>query len=134
MIPLVYVAGPYGDVGGYINIDRNIAVAREACKWLAENGFYFLCPHMNSAHFEVITPEVTVEHWYAQDIRLLDACDAMLLVGDWGKSRGVGKEVAYAFANKMPIFDFNSEVARRDLEHLHPPDHVATNVAAEAMK
>ncbi len=102
---LVYVAGPYGDQGGFLAIDKNITVARAECKWLIENGFMFLCPHMNSAHFEVITPTVTVDEWYAQDIRLLRMCDAMVLVGNWQESKGVKAEIEVARNYLIPVFD-----------------------------
>lgn len=113
--PMIYVAGPYGDRGGYMAIDKNIAVAREAAVWLVKNGFFFLCPHLNSAHFEAITPEVSIEHWYGQDLRLMEACDAMIVVGEWAKSKGVNKELQVAGAKGMPIFDFTDETGKSEL-------------------
>lgn len=109
MAPLIYVAGPYRDDAGYTSVDYNIWVARQGCKWLAENGLYFLCPHMNSAHFEAIIPWFPVAHWYEQDIRLLKACDAMLLVGQWTKSQGSLAERSCAEAAGLPIFDYNDD-------------------------
>mgnify|MGYP000476128865 CR=1 FL=1 len=107
MPPLIYIAGPYsaGPNGlDYMGIEANIAKAREAAKWLVENGFYFFCPHLNSAHFECIAPDVPVQTWYDLDIRLLKACDAMLLVGAWESSKGVAKEIEVARDVGIPVF------------------------------
>jgi len=113
--PLCYIAGPYGDAGGWVAIDRNIGVAREAAIWLVEHGFFFLCPHLNSAHFEHLTPDATIAHWYAQDLRLMEPCDAIVLVGKWPGSRGVNKERQVAAERGQPMFDFTDEKAREDL-------------------
>ena len=114
-VPLIYVAGPYGDKGGYLAIERNIGLAREGAAWITRNGMFFLCPHLNSAHFEAITPETTVEHWYGQDMRLMGAADAILLVGKWKTSRGVTKELKKAKEAGIRAFNFNSP---KDLEQL----------------
>ncbi len=110
--PLVYIAGPYmgkasHDAGGYHDIEYNIGVARRAAAWAVKNGLYFICPHLNSCHFEVIVPEVGFLFWYELDIRLLSHCDAMLVVGDWESSSGTKKELAFCEANGIPIYFFD---------------------------
>ena len=90
---LIYIAGPYGDKGGYLSIDRNIAHAREAAAWCARNGLGYYCPHLNSAHFEVIVPEVPVEFWYAMDLRFIEVADAMLVLPGWERSTGTQGEM-----------------------------------------
>ena len=107
--PLIYVAGPYGDKGGYNPIEFNAGVARTAVTWLIREGFYTLCPHLNTLHFEVITPEISIQHWYAQDLRLMEMCDAMIVVGKWQTSKGVAKELEVAREKGMPFFDFTTE-------------------------
>jgi nucleoside 2-deoxyribosyltransferase len=113
--PLCYVAGPYGDAGGWVAIDKNIGVAREASIWLVKQGFFFLCPHLNSAHFEHLTPEATIAHWYAQDLRLMEMCDVMIVCGKWQTSKGVGKELQVAKEKGMPVFDFTTEKGQAEL-------------------
>jgi len=118
MPPLIYIAGPYSAGANgldYHGIDQNIAIARAAAKWLIENGFWFFCPHLNSAHFECTSPAVPPATWYDLDIRLLKACDAMLLVGEWEKSKGVKKEIEVAADLHLPLFDFNRDEHRRRL-------------------
>ena len=91
---IVYIAGPYGDKDGYLAIDRNIAKARDAAAWCAARGIGFICPHLNSAHFEAIVPVRGVEFWYEMDLRLLSACDAMLVLEGWQDSTGTQREMA----------------------------------------
>lgn len=101
-IKVAYIAGPYGDASGYHAIDRNIAQAREAAAWCAENGFGYYCPHLNSAHFEVITPSVPVDFWYAMDLRFITACDFMIVLPGWERSKGTQAEMkACEAANKQ---------------------------------
>ena len=113
--PLIYIAGPYGDKGGFNPIEFNAGVARTAVTWLVREGFYTLCPHLNTLHFEVITPEISIAHWYAQDLRLMETCDAMIVVGKWQTSKGVAKELEVAKEKGMPVFDFTTEEGVADL-------------------
>ena len=99
---IVYIAGPYGDSGGYLAIERNIARAREAAVFLAERGIGFFCPHLNSAHFECIIEQPT-EFWYEMDLRLLDACDAILMVEGWQNSNGARAELERAQRLGLPV-------------------------------
>ena len=77
----VYIAGPYSgrthDYNSYNEIEINISKAREAAKFLAENGIPFFCPHANSAHFEVITPSVGLDYWYKMDNIFVDLSSAI---------------------------------------------------------
>lgn len=90
---LVYIAGPYGDAGGYIAIDKNIAQARVAAAWVASRGLGYYCPHLNSAHFEVVVPNVPVAQWYEMDLKFIDVCDFMLILPGWEDSKGTLKEI-----------------------------------------
>ena len=102
---IVYITGPYMGTD-YLSIDRNITRAREAAAWLANNGIGFFCPHMNSAHFEAITPDVPPDFWYELDLRFLDACDALLLIEGWEDSKGSRAEKEHAEKRGMPVFVF----------------------------
>lgn len=108
-LKLVYIAGVYGDKDGYLAIDRNIANAREQADWLLSHGIGFCCPHMNSAHFEVIRPEIPVEFWYEMDLRLMEPCDAMLIVMGTASERSAGtkRERATFAKTGKPVFDPN---------------------------
>lgn len=100
----VYIAGPY-TAPTYLEIDTNIRRAAEAFKTLAEAGVGAFCPHMHSAHFEVIAPDVRPSYWYELDLNFLRAgCDALLLLPGWEFSKGSLKEKAVAEQLGLPVF------------------------------
>lgn len=94
---VVYIAGPYGDAGGFVR-------ARELAATLAINDIGFCCPHLNSAHFEVITPEVPVSFWRELDLKLLQACDGVAVLAGWQRSEGTKAEIAEAEKLGLRVF------------------------------
>lgn len=78
--------------------------AQEVAARLANEGIGFMCPHLNSAHFEVITPDVTPEYWYELDLKLMAGCDAVYMMGGWQNSKGSVDEQQTALQNKQPVF------------------------------
>lgn len=110
---IVYIAGPYGDKSGYLAIDRNIAKAREAAAWCAENGLGFFCPHLNSAHFEAVTLGVPNTFWREMDLRFLKVCDWMLMLNGWEQSEGArlerdafGEKYAIEWADRETLLEY----------------------------
>lgn len=101
---IVYIAGPYGDAGGYLQIDRNIAQAREAAADLAAAGIGYVCPHLNSAHMEAIVPDVPVTFWHELDDELLRRADAILILPRWHDSSGTRREMRIAEKLGKPAF------------------------------
>lgn len=108
----IYIAGPYmgparhHDWRDYSIIDRNIAQARDAFVALAQAGIGAFCPHLHSAHFEVIAPDVGPAYWYELDFRFLRACDALYLLPGWQESTGSLAEKAMAeFELHIPVFE-----------------------------
>ena len=102
---ILYIAGPYRGAD-YLAIERNIAKAREAAAWLARNGIGFVCPHLNSAHFEAITPEVDEDFWLTMDMHLLFDCDGLLLIDGWQGSTGALAEKSVAEEQNKPVFEW----------------------------
>ena len=116
----VYIAGKYTGVD-YLEVDRNIAAAREAAAFLARNRIAYHCPHMNSAHFEVITPEVPPEFWYEMTLEAMRRCDALLVLPSWSQSKGTQGELAEAHKLGLPVFyyfDDDSELADGEVMQL----------------
>ena len=107
----VYIAGPYRDKSGYLAIDRNIATAREWAARLAQNHIPFYCPHLNSAHFEVITPTVPEEWWLEMHMIFLERAAAMLLLPGWRDSNGTIVEVSRGDDLGQRLFTAESEFA-----------------------
>ena len=101
---VLYIAGPYGDSGGYLAIEDNITVARKAAAFLARNGIGFCSPHLNFAHFEVVTPDVPVSFWRELDIRLLKGCDGIYMLRGWQASEGAREERDAAREMGLPLF------------------------------
>jgi len=92
------------DHRGYHEIEANIAVAREAAVFLAQNRIPYFCPHLNSCHFEVIVPAAPPEFWYEMDIRLLHGATAMLLLPGYMDSKGTLGEIEVAERLGINIF------------------------------
>ncbi len=115
---ILYISGPYigqtHDHRSYCQIDAHINQARAAAIWCATNGLHFFCPHLHSAHFEVITPDVPATFWYALDLRFLPLCDGMLLLPGWYESNGARREL-----EAMARADDERGVERRP--HFHFP-------------
>lgn len=96
---ILYIAGPYsGDIAG--NIFRAREVALEVWKY----GDVALCPHLNTAHFEVYAPEITWEDYIAGDLIMLSRCDGIIMIPDWQRSRGAELERRYAADNGIPVY------------------------------
>lgn len=111
-VPIVYIAGPYlgtidpehHNASAYLGIDDNINDARRVAVYLANHQIGFFCPHLNSAHFEVMAPHASVSYWYQMDLAVLERCDAILMLSKWRDSAGAKKEEAFAFELGLPIF------------------------------
>lgn len=105
---MVYIAGPYTspnghDHKGYHDIEENISQARRAAAQLAVRGIPYFCPHMHSAHFEVITPEVPPQFWYELNMGFLAMCRTIWLLPGWSKSNGTLAELEFAAKTGMTI-------------------------------
>lgn len=100
---LVYIAGPYRGKD-YLAIDANIDRVRRAAARLAREGIAFIAPHLNTAHFEVITPDVPDQWWLDMTMGLLSRCDAIYVLDGWEASKGTAAEIADAQARQVPVF------------------------------
>ena len=96
---LVYVAGPYnGDIEG------NIKNAEKKSIELIRAGFAVITPHKNSAGYEKYEDgEITDQTWIIMDLTILARCDILYVLKNSDSSRGVQKEIAFAYIHNIPI-------------------------------
>lgn len=114
MLTYVYIAGPYRgkaphNARGYFEIDANINRAKEAAATLARLGIPYFCPHLNSAHFEVITPGVKPAYWLKMDLVFVDLASVLWVLDGWRDSQGTRGEITRAEGNEQPVF-FSGEL------------------------
>jgi len=95
---LVYLSGPYSG-----EIEKNIAAAREVAIKLWEAGYWVICPHLNTAHFEVDC-KVGYQDYIDGDCRMIDGCDALVMLPNWAESRGAVIEKDHATGRGIPSY------------------------------
>lgn len=100
--PVVYVAGPYRAATREL-ITENIAVARSVAVATARLGWFPLCPHTNTAHFDDDLPGQD-EFFLDGTLALMERCDAVVLINGWRYSSGTLGEVHRARELGIPIF------------------------------
>lgn len=106
---IIYVAGPY--MGrDYKEIDQHIIDARDYAIELWQRGWGVFCPHLNTAHFEVLTHGVDESQYKAFDMQMLLACDAVFAIPGWHKSEGATMEIETAKRLGKPCYADLSEV------------------------
>lgn len=107
---LIYIAGPYTGKDKKETIS-NIAKARCLAHDCWEAGYATICPHMNTAEFDDISPEV----FYIGDLEIMERCDCVLLIPGWEKSFGARLETRFAKKLGIPIYKSLDEIKR-----MHP--------------
>lgn len=100
---LVYVSGKYS-APTHDEVQANIDAAAVIAKELWQKGHAVICPHLNTAHFEI--PGVTYEDYIKGDLNMVRRCDAMVMVPGWKDSRGACEERAYAEQLGIPIYHY----------------------------
>ena len=99
---VLYLAGPYrGD------IDANITAARKVAIELWERGYTVICPHLNTAHFEVDC-NLPESEYIRRDLEILSRCDAIVMLPGWEKSEGACAELDYALIDRDDILVYYS--------------------------
>lgn len=98
-ILLLYISGKYtrGDIG------ENIKAARKVAVRLWEQGYCVLCPHQNTAHFEVDC-NASYAQYLRGDLLLVERCDAIVMLPFWEESDGAKLELAHADAKGIPAY------------------------------
>jgi len=100
----IYVAGPYS-ANNVLDVLKNIGRGQSACADLFSLGYAPFCPwHDKSYVIDRYTDDFTVQQFYDYSMAWLEVSDAVLLIGDWGKSNGTQLEVERARELKIPVF------------------------------
>lgn len=97
---VLYCAGPItknslGDTPEFL------ATAREIAEELRQMGWSVVLPHSNSFAIE----GWTLDQYLAEDFELISRCDAVVLLPNWHESKGTRREIDFASARGIPIFD-----------------------------
>ena len=83
-IPTVFISGPLkAETKG--QVETNISVAEHYANLLWLEGFFVLCPHMNSGKFLGLLDESHVIESYTQVVKLFDA---IFMLPNWETSEG----------------------------------------------
>ena len=93
----IYIAGPYTKGDPVVNTRKAIAAAEMVRAW----GDTPIVPHLTML-WHTVSPQEW-EYWLKYDLELLSCCDALLRLP--GESTGADREVAYAKAHDIPVYD-----------------------------
>lgn len=100
----VYVAGPYS-ADNVLDVLKNIGRGEKVCADLFALGYAPFCPwHDKSYVIDRYADDFTVQQFYDYSMAWLEVSDAVLLIGNWGSSKGTLAEIERAKALDIPIF------------------------------
>lgn len=126
----LYISGPYR--AKTINeVYNNIAEARRRAEWGWANGFFPICPHLNSAMMDgAVADEVFLECY----LQLVDLCHMILMVTGWKESEGSKAELLRAEKSGLivmsdPLIELPKGVAFDEyIKQINKPDEVTGKV------
>jgi hypothetical protein len=99
---LIYTCGPFRADTAW-EIEQNIRVAERAAAMLWQEGYGVMCPHTNSRFFHGLVADV---NFLNADLRLLRACDGIILLPRWELSEGARIEYAEARGYKKDLYRY----------------------------
>jgi hypothetical protein len=97
---IVYLAGKYSG-----EVDANIASARKIAIELWEKGYTVVCPHLNTAHFEVDC-SCRYDDYMNGDYEIIGRCDAVVMLPNWHDSPGAKLEFEYAILHDIEVTQY----------------------------
>lgn len=104
---LIYLAGPFRGPDSWA-IACNVHKAAELSLRVWKLGVACICPHLNSAQFQGVCAD---RLWLDGDIEMLRRCDGLITTPNWKTSAGAREEVAFAYANGIPVFSSTYHLA-----------------------
>ena len=90
----IYISGSITDTDDYM--ERFSKAENE----LTENGYSVVNPAKVNAQ---LPEDTTYEEYMKMSFCMLDMCDSIYMLKDWGKSYGANRELGYAMAKNMII-------------------------------
>ena len=96
---VIYVAGKYS-ASTWSGIEDNIRKAEAAALKLVAAGWAVICPHKNTAHWEVYDFFL----WIDMDLEILRRCDAVFMLDGFQQSEGAMREFAEACNQKLEVY------------------------------
>lgn len=111
---LVYVAGPYRSKTPE-GVVENIENARRVAIDIWESGNVAICPHLNTARFE-LDCRCEDTQYLTGDLQILARCDSIVMIPGWENSEGAKVELAFAEAREIPVYYYP------DLPRIHPTE------------
>ena len=99
---LIFVSGPYKAKTEGEKAQNIWHAVRVACR-LWELGFFVICPHTNSAHFESLA-KLDESIWLEGGLEMLSRCDCVFMLSGWEESEGSVVEYNLAQELELPIY------------------------------
>ena len=95
---MVYISGPYS--GPLHTIVENISFAAEYAMKYIKAGIAIHCPHKSNGGFCGLVPYM---EFIRMDLKIIDRCDAIVMIPGWKKSRGARIEFLHAWRTGKEI-------------------------------
>jgi nucleoside 2-deoxyribosyltransferase len=109
-IKKLYIAGPYSarpnSPDSYHEIQANIMRASAAAAEAIRAGWSPFTPHKNTAGFEALG--VPNERFIEMDLVWLEHADAILMIGEWERSKGALREISRARELGIPVLEIDA--------------------------
>lgn len=106
---LVYIAGPF-TAATLEQIDANIDAAEKVAAQIigSSERFAVIVPHSLGRNFK--QGPGAPQYWYRATLAMAKACDVLVTVPGWEKSRGSVKEVEWFTQRKRQVFHSADEL------------------------
>lgn len=109
---VIYLAGPYrADTWG--KVKTNVAQAMDVAAELLAAGYTVICPHSMTHEFEMYNLPDDV--FLDSDLRLLERCDAVIMLPNWRASKGSIAENRHAWERGVQVFEWSPNTGRQSL-------------------
>jgi hypothetical protein len=98
-----YVVGPYR-AASRLQVECNIAEAKFVSFSMWTSGFPVICPHMNTALFDLYAPNAQDELWLSGALSIASRCDYAVCVKGYRDSHGSVAEIQQFFRESKQIY------------------------------